>query len=116
VLGSSSDLFSGSVLIDRADLAAAPPALLDLVPSAGSAPRTAAARAAITEDRGHRLVIEAETDRPAVLVISDAYLPQWRATVDGAASPCFRVNYGFRGVLLDPGRHTVALSYHPWSR
>ena len=70
--------------------------------------------ARIVADEGHRLTIHSESDAPAVLVVSDAYLAQWTARVDGGEAPLLRVNYAFRGVLLEPGEHVVELVYNPW--
>lgn len=114
LLGSSPDLFNQAVLIDTEDLQRAPSGIEDLV-LAGSQPSSAPLnRVRLIEDRGHRLTINATTDEPAVLVISDAYLPQWRAKVNAVDVPILRVNYCFRGILLGEGDHTVVLDYNPW--
>jgi uncharacterized membrane protein YfhO len=51
--------------------------------------------------------------RRSLLVLTDAWHPGWRATVDGREQPVYRVNYLFRGVFLEPGTHTILLSYGP---
>lgn len=112
--GSSPDLFSEAVLVDTEDLERAPEGIRDLIPILGSPSTGHEGTARIVEDHGHRLTIEAETDRDVVLVINDAYLPQWSARVDGIETRVLRVNYCFRGVLLHEGRHTVVLEYNPW--
>jgi hypothetical protein len=53
------------------------------------------------------------SERPALLVVADAWAPGWRATVDGQAAPLLRVAGLFRGVALAPGEHTVELRYRP---
>ena len=117
VLGSPVDLFSNAALMELADLNDAPMEIESLIPIPGQeAPKAVAGEAAVIEDSGHRLTIRAKTDRPAMLVVSDAYLPQWTALVDGAEAELHRVNYCFRGVALVAGSHTVELSYHPWRR
>ena len=70
--------------------------------------------ARIIEDHEQRISIRAETEIPAVLVINDAFLPQWSAQIDGVDAPVLRVNYCFRGIYLDEGLHIVELSYNPW--
>ena len=112
--GSSPDLFANAALVDADDLAAAPPGLDGLVPWSGFTPAGRVGSARIVADEGHRLTIHAEPDAPAVLVVSDAYLAQWTARVDGGEAPLLRVNYAFRGVLLEPGEHVVELVYNPW--
>ena len=48
-----------------------------------------------------------------LLVLTDSYYPGWRAAVDGAPAPIHRVNYGFRGIPVPRGDHTVDLRYEP---
>jgi hypothetical protein len=60
-----------------------------------------------------RLLIETDTNGPGVLVLSEAYDPGWRATVDGAPVAVLRANVLFRGVRLPPGRHLVEMTYRP---
>jgi len=52
---------------------------------------------------------------PRFLVLSEMYFPGWQATVDGAATPIYRTNYLFRGVVVPAGRHTVTFDYRPRS-
>ena len=114
--GSSPDLFARAVLVDVEDLATAADGFRELIPMSGQTPPDLVSTAWIEADQGHRLTIRAETDKPAVLVINDAFLPQWSAQVDGVEVSLLRVNYCFRGLWLDEGRHTVELSYNLWSR
>jgi hypothetical protein len=116
ILGSSVDLFSKAALVEPGDLEEAPQEIRRLIPIPGQSPDGVVGRAEVLEDSGHRLTIRAENDRPAMLVISDAYLPQWTAVVDGMDAVVHRVNYCFRGVALDAGDHTVELVYRPWRR
>jgi hypothetical protein len=61
----------------------------------------------------NRLTLTAETNRPAVLVVADAWADGWQATVDGRPTPLFHANHAFRGVIVPAGRHQVALRYAP---
>lgn len=45
------------------------------------------------------------------LLLADAWLPGWSATVDGAATTIHRADHGFRLVPLGPGACRVALAY-----
>jgi hypothetical protein len=81
-----------------------------------------AANAADATPGGLRLVretanhLEFQTDggvRPRLLVISDAWHPGWRATIDGVEAPIHRANYMFRGVFVPAGEHTVRFDYWP---
>ncbi|MGE0130192.1 MAG: YfhO family protein [Blastocatellales bacterium] len=62
-----------------------------------------------------RMLIEAEAQRPSILVLSEIVYPGWRAKVDGVESALLRVNYNLRGVALAPGKHQVELIYNPAS-
>ena len=65
------------------------------------------------EDHQESLVIEAEPRQRSLLVLGDTWFPGWVAEVDGLERPIYQVNYAFRGVVLDPGKHRVVLTYHP---
>lgn len=61
----------------------------------------------------HTVAIAIETDQPGYLVLSDAYYPGWRATVDGRPAPIERANYAFRAVYTPAGSHTVRFVFEP---
>jgi hypothetical protein len=84
------------------------PAPAPVAPPAGAPARRAAT---VRAHERERVVLEAETDRPGVLVISEVYYPGWRALVDGRPAPLLRADYALRAVALGPGRHTVELRY-----
>jgi hypothetical protein len=62
-----------------------------------------------------RVVVEADADRPALLVLTDAWYPGWKARVDGREVDVERVDYLVRGVPVPAGSHTVEFSYEPAS-
>lgn len=49
------------------------------------------------------------------LVVSEAFAPGWRATVDGLAAPVLRADGGIQAVPLGPGSRSVTLTFRPWS-
>jgi hypothetical protein len=63
------------------------------------------------------LVIEADLKSPAVLVVTDAWTPSWKAVpLEGSAQAAYRVlpaNYCLRGIPLGAGRHRIRLEYDP---
>ena len=69
----------------------------------------------IDQYQPERVLLHAELEQPAVLILTDAYYPGWRAKVDGKDTPLFRADYLFRGLMLDPGEHEVELTYEPLS-
>lgn len=70
---------------------------------------------ALERRRSEHLILRCETEHRALLVITDSHYPGWRATVDGVETPIAVVNHVFRGVLLEPGAHTVELVFRPRS-
>ncbi|HEX6737273.1 MAG TPA: YfhO family protein [Vicinamibacteria bacterium] len=51
---------------------------------------------------------------PAIVALSDAFYPGWKAWVDGRPAPVLRVNHAFKGVAVEGGRHAVRLRFDPW--
>jgi hypothetical protein len=59
--------------------------------------------------------VTVETSTPALLVIGNAYDPNWHATVDGRSARLLRADYVLQAVPVPPGNHTVVLEYDdPW--
>lgn len=92
----------------------APPLVENVVP-APNAPNAPAGTAEIIEERNARLVLRVETEKPATLILADAWYPGWKATVDGQRAQVFPVDGIARGVTVDAGTHEVILRYAPLS-
>jgi hypothetical protein len=59
--------------------------------------------------------IEARIECRGMVILTDTWFPGWRATVDGKSAKIERA-YGFlRGVLVEPGNHTIEMRYRPLS-
>ncbi len=69
--------------------------------------------AVIKEYGPNRVVLEAVSQGPGILVLSDVYYPGWEAYVDGVKKEIYRVNGIVRGVPIDKGRHKVVFVYRP---
>lgn len=70
--------------------------------------------ARITAHDAHRVDVEALTDGPALLVLSDTYYPGWTATVNGEAAEIVRADFFLRAVPLGgEGRHDVVFEFAP---
>ncbi|MFQ5672040.1 MAG: YfhO family protein [Nitrospinales bacterium] len=67
----------------------------------------------ILEYGDNRVLIEAVTAGPGLLVLADPDFPGWQARVNGQPRPIHRANYLFRAVYLKKGRHTVEFRYRP---
>ncbi|MBI2424091.1 MAG: YfhO family protein [Candidatus Hydrogenedentes bacterium] len=97
-------------LVAESDL---PQDAADLPMSAPATPINA--MASVVRHETTEVEVAASTDRPAILVLADAYYPGWKAYIDGAPAPLFPVDHVFRGLVLPPGKHTVLYRYLPWT-
>lgn len=84
---------------------------------AGALPQTPgpAGSAEITEYTPNRVRLRVQAERPAALVLSDAWYPGWRATVNGKDATIFPAYYAFRSVLVPQGGNEVVFEYFPRS-
>lgn len=62
-----------------------------------------------------RVMVRTVSAAPALLFLSDAYYPGWKAYVDGTAAPVYRADYAFRSTVVPAGEHTVEWRYEPES-
>lgn len=67
--------------------------------------------ARIAVDEPERVLIETESDGPALLVLNDILASGWEAKVDGAKAPILPANYLARGVFVAKGAHAVEFRY-----
>lgn len=63
----------------------------------------------------NRIVVQADVEAPALLVLSEVWYPGWQVTVNGVRQPNYRVDGLVRGAYLQPGRHVVEWRYCPAS-
>jgi hypothetical protein len=61
------------------------------------------------ESEPDRLVLEVETDTPALLAVSQNWFPSWTATVGDDPTPVLRADHALQAVAIPPGRHRVEL-------
>jgi hypothetical protein len=59
------------------------------------------------------ITLSASLQRPAIVVVTDSWHPNWTATVDGKPTYVGWVNVAFRGIPVSAGEHTIELSYTP---
>ncbi len=55
--------------------------------------------------------IEAEAATPSLVVISQSWYHDWRATIDGKPAKLLRADYAFQAVQIPAGRHRIRLTY-----
>ena len=70
-------------------------------------------RAEIAENDPNRITIRVEAPRRGYLFLSDVFYPGWRSYVDGKETGILRADYAFRAVAIEPGSHTVRMTYRP---
>ncbi len=61
----------------------------------------------------HSVRLDVEAPSRVLLVLTDAWYPGWKVAVDGERAPLRRVNWQFKGVVLEPGEHRVRFEYRP---
>ncbi|MFW6115599.1 MAG: YfhO family protein [Chloroflexota bacterium] len=99
-----------TVVLERNQMEDAPPGRH--TPTAQDPPHQgAAAEVMFTRYDLNALQLTVAAPAAGWLFLSDVYYPGWRATVDGEPTPVLRANYTFRAVALQPGEHTVEMSF-----
>jgi hypothetical protein len=58
--------------------------------------------------------LEFESDSPGVVVLSQTWHPDWRATVNGHPTAVRQVNHAQVAVPVDAGKHNLRVYYYPW--
>lgn len=82
------------------------------VPSGPAGAGPVAGRITLLEP--NRLIAEIETPGPGLIVVSEAYFPAWRATLDGAPVDILPANVMFRGVpVTEAGVHRIEMQLRP---
>jgi len=75
--------------------------------------RTILTPATITRYRNMQVEIAGNADGRRLLVLTDNWHENWRASVNGQPAPVVRVNGTFRGIWVSPGSFVVEMSYAP---
>jgi len=87
----------------------------EAVPFNGSPDVTDAGTAHVTQRTFNSVRIEVNSKSESILVLTDAYFPGWKATVDGVDAAVFPTYRTFRGIVVPQGSHTVEFRYQPKS-
>jgi hypothetical protein len=85
----------------------------ETVPAVSAADNAQAGTVEYTQYSRMHFTLKAKAGAAAILLVNDRYNADWRIRVDGQPQPLFRCNYLMRGVLLQPGEHTVEFDYQP---
>ena len=66
-----------------------------------------------TDYAPEHIEMEVKTDGDGYLVLTDAWYPDWTATIDGEPVEILRANVYFRAVPIEAGEHRVEFRYEP---
>jgi hypothetical protein len=89
-------------------------ALLESMPpnlTASSEPSSRSVQ--IVERSPEHIRLDAASDQPGLVVLSETWDPNWRAYVNGEQVEIYRANYLFRAVPIPAGESSVELRYEP---
>jgi hypothetical protein len=67
------------------------------------------------QHRPNYVRIEAKMRCRGMVILTDTWFPGWRATVDGKRAKIERAYGVVRGVVVEPGNHTIEMRYQPVS-
>ena len=68
----------------------------------------------IVKYEDEKIIIKAKASGNNFLFLGDNYVPVgWKATIDGSDTKIFKVNHGFRGIVVPEGEHTIEFTYLP---
>jgi len=84
--------------------------LLETTPTALPAPE-ATGTARLVEFKANRVELAVDASAPALVVLSEAYHPYWRAQVNGAPTPVLAANCVVRAVAVPAGASRVVFTY-----
>ena len=85
--------------------------VLESYPGFRSGPRREASPAQFAWLGTQSARVVANSGSPAVVMIRNAYDPNWHATVDGHEAPVLAADYVDQGVPVPAGRHEIVLAY-----
>jgi hypothetical protein len=70
----------------------------------------------VTSYMDEHITIEAKSSGNNFLFLGDTYYPNgWKALIDGKETMIYRVNHGFRGIIVPSGEHKIEFIYKPSS-
>jgi hypothetical protein len=67
--------------------------------------------ATVKERSNHRLVLSTTSSAAQMLVVSEMFYSEWKATIDGKPVETIKTNFLLRGVPVPAGKHTVEFRY-----
>jgi hypothetical protein len=105
----NADKINSSTSARTSTISATPDAATDAANAAG------AGVVSIVRESDTALGLRVSANADSFLVLSDAYYPGWRATVDGREARIYQTDYALRGVRVPVGEHAIEFTYKPRS-
>ncbi|VAW34110.1 hypothetical protein MNBD_CHLOROFLEXI01-5109, partial [hydrothermal vent metagenome] len=59
------------------------------------------------------ITIQATTEEPRLLVLSDTFYPGWQAEIDNVPTEILQTNVALRGIVVPAGSHTITMQFRP---
>jgi hypothetical protein len=78
-------------------------------------PQTMRGTASVRYETPTRTHLDIDMQTPGLALLSDRWDPGWRAELDGAHCPIYRVDLALRGFRVPAGKHSIVCTYDPAS-
>jgi len=72
---------------------------------------TASEKITTTENKIEEITFHSKTNGNRLMFMSDAWYPDWNATIDGKPTEIYRADYAFRAIAIPQGEHEIKLTY-----
>ena len=82
------------------------------MPPLATTPIDTAAETMTMDYKDQDITLHTKTSGNRLIFMSDAWYPDWTATVDGKPTPIYRADYAFRAFVAPTGTHEIKLTYH----
>ncbi len=82
------------------------------MPALDTAPLDTSKEKLTMDYKNEDITIHSTTAGNRLLFMSDAWYPDWHATIDGKPTPIYRADYAFRAVAVPAGQHEITFTYY----
>ncbi len=81
------------------------------MPQLATAPIDSSETISMMQYHNQDVSFRTRTSGNRIVFMSDAWYPDWTATVDGKPTPIWRANYAFRAIAVPQGQHEVKFTF-----
>ncbi len=82
------------------------------MPALATTPLDTATETLTMDYKDQDITFHTKTNGNRLIFMSDAWYPDWTATVDGKPTPIYRADYAFRAFVAPAGTHEIMLTYY----